>query len=129
MTNTTPKLPPTLSKPAGGRLAPYVRFNWQQAHTSVGFSVEMCVGLLHVKSGVVGQTSSRRCGAEFRREVPAQVLFSSSDSVSWFRGPSQNSPPAASKRDVDVTKQTQELNYFRRIFLKEKIFRKLVSAN
>ncbi|GBM00295.1 hypothetical protein AVEN_32641-1 [Araneus ventricosus] len=38
------------------------------------------------------------------KEMPAQVLSSSSDRCSKLRGPSQNSPGVASKRDVDITK-------------------------
>ncbi|GBM76070.1 hypothetical protein AVEN_167490-1 [Araneus ventricosus] len=44
------------------------------------------------------------------RGVPAQVSSSSSDRGSKLRGPSQNSPRVASKRDVNITK-TQEILY------------------
>ncbi|GBL85662.1 hypothetical protein AVEN_193122-1 [Araneus ventricosus] len=49
------------------------------------------------------ETSSRWSGVEVRRGVPAQVS-SSSARGSKLRGPSQNSPLAASKRDVTITK-------------------------
>ncbi|GBM48806.1 hypothetical protein AVEN_18747-1 [Araneus ventricosus] len=52
-------------------------------------------------------SSSRRtllwCGS-LERGVTAQMSSSSSDRVSKFRGPSQNSPRVASKRDVNITK-------------------------
>ncbi|GBL92565.1 hypothetical protein AVEN_123752-1 [Araneus ventricosus] len=41
---------------------------------------------------------------KLRYGVPAQVSSSSSDRDSKLRGPSQNSPRAASKRDVNKTK-------------------------
>ncbi|GBL79053.1 hypothetical protein AVEN_48999-1 [Araneus ventricosus] len=41
-------------------------------------------------------------------EVPAQVSSSLSDRGSKLRGPSQNSPRVASKRDVNITKQTNK---------------------
>ncbi|GBM91228.1 hypothetical protein AVEN_31637-1 [Araneus ventricosus] len=41
--------------------------------------------------------------------VPTQVSSSSSDRGSKLRGPSQNSPRVASKRDVNITK-TEKLN-------------------
>ncbi|GBN72378.1 hypothetical protein AVEN_76571-1 [Araneus ventricosus] len=41
---------------------------------------------------------------KFGEGVPAQVSSSSSDRDSKLRGPSQNSPRVASKRDVNITK-------------------------
>ncbi|GBM06296.1 hypothetical protein AVEN_208981-1 [Araneus ventricosus] len=41
---------------------------------------------------------------KFEEGVPAQVSSSSSDRGSKLRGPSQNSPRVASKRDVNITK-------------------------
>ncbi|GBM73394.1 hypothetical protein AVEN_25053-1 [Araneus ventricosus] len=40
---------------------------------------------------------------KFGEGVPAQVSSSSSDRDSKLRGPSQNSPRVASKRDVNIT--------------------------
>ncbi|GBN67211.1 hypothetical protein AVEN_249524-1, partial [Araneus ventricosus] len=65
------------------------------------------VGLLYFKSYVGGQTFFRWSAVEVWREVPAQVLSSSSDHGSKLRGPSQNSPRVASKRDVNITQMTQ----------------------
>ncbi|GBL90533.1 hypothetical protein AVEN_179452-1 [Araneus ventricosus] len=45
------------------------------------------------------------CGS-LEREEPAQVLSPSSDHGSKLRGPSQNSPRVASKRDVNKSKLT-----------------------
>ncbi|GBN32152.1 hypothetical protein AVEN_136391-1, partial [Araneus ventricosus] len=46
---------------------------------------------------------------KFGEEVPAQVSSSSSDRGSKIRGPSQNSPRVASKRNVTITKLSGEL--------------------
>ncbi|GBN23758.1 hypothetical protein AVEN_25709-1 [Araneus ventricosus] len=62
------------------------------------------ISLLHVKSYGGDQTSSRWCGAEVWRGVPAQVLSSSPDHGSKSLGPSQNSPRVASKWDVNIAK-------------------------
>ncbi|GBO13886.1 hypothetical protein AVEN_207571-1 [Araneus ventricosus] len=43
------------------------------------------------------------CGS-LERRMPAHVPFSSSDRSSKLRGPSQNLPRVASKRDVYITK-------------------------
>ncbi|GBM82710.1 hypothetical protein AVEN_107739-1 [Araneus ventricosus] len=86
----------------------------------------MYVGLVHVKSDIVGKTSSLWCGEKvwkrrvrssgqtsslppvqcgrMERGVPAQVSPSSSDHSSKLRGPSQISPRVASNRDVNITK-------------------------
>ncbi|GBO35715.1 hypothetical protein AVEN_192177-1 [Araneus ventricosus] len=61
-------------------------------------------GLLHVISYVVAKRPS--VCVEVWRGVSAQVSSSSSDHRSKFRGPSQNSPRVASKRDVNITKLT-----------------------
>ncbi|GBM36318.1 hypothetical protein AVEN_212877-1 [Araneus ventricosus] len=50
-------------------------------------------GLLHVKSYVAQQTSSRWCGAEVWRRDATRVSSSSSERGSKLRGSSQNSPP------------------------------------
>ncbi|GBN24777.1 hypothetical protein AVEN_11509-1 [Araneus ventricosus] len=61
-------------------------------------------GPLHVISYVVAKRPS--ICMEVWRGVPAQVSSSHSDHRSKFRGPSQNSPRVASKRDVNITKLT-----------------------
>ncbi|GBM71092.1 hypothetical protein AVEN_146306-2-1, partial [Araneus ventricosus] len=61
-------------------------------------------GLLHVKSYVVAKRLPVGVARKFGEEVPAQVSSSSSDRRSELRGPSQNSPLVASKRDVNITK-------------------------
>ncbi|GBN96799.1 hypothetical protein AVEN_123936-1 [Araneus ventricosus] len=48
---------------------------------------------------------------KFGKEVGAQVSSSSSDHGSKLRGPSQNSPRAAAKRDVNITKLTRVRPY------------------
>ncbi|GBL95497.1 hypothetical protein AVEN_54105-1 [Araneus ventricosus] len=62
--------------------------------------IRRVLSLLHIKSCVRGQTSSRWCNAEVWRGVPAQVSSLSSDCGSKLRGPNQNSPRVASKRGV-----------------------------
>ncbi|GBM07825.1 hypothetical protein AVEN_33105-1 [Araneus ventricosus] len=62
------------------------------------------LGLLHVKSNVGEQTFSGLCGAKVWRGGPDQVLSSTSDRGSKFRGLSQNSPRVASKQDDNKTK-------------------------
>ncbi|GBN44597.1 hypothetical protein AVEN_190989-1 [Araneus ventricosus] len=61
-------------------------------------------GLLHVKSYVVAKRLPVGVAWKFGKGVPAQVSSSSSDRGSKLRGPSQNSPRVAAKRDVNITK-------------------------
>ncbi|GBM79301.1 hypothetical protein AVEN_9937-1 [Araneus ventricosus] len=61
-------------------------------------------GLLHAKSYVVAKCLSVGVVWKFGEGVPAQVSSSSSDGGSKLRGPSQNSPRAASKRDFNINK-------------------------
>ncbi|GBM97121.1 hypothetical protein AVEN_30394-1 [Araneus ventricosus] len=56
-------------------------------------------GLLHAKSYVVVKRPPVGVAWKFGEWVPAQVSSSSSDRDSKLRGPSQNSPRVASKRD------------------------------
>ncbi|GBM85643.1 hypothetical protein AVEN_33358-1 [Araneus ventricosus] len=64
-----------------------------------------CVwGLLHAKSFIVAKRPPIGVAWKFGEGVPAQVSSSSSDCGSKLRGPSQNSPRVASKRDVNITK-------------------------
>ncbi|GBN18520.1 hypothetical protein AVEN_163572-1 [Araneus ventricosus] len=56
------------------------------------------------KSNVVAKRPPVGVTGKFGEGVPAQVSFSSSDRGSKLRGPSQNSPRVASKRDVNITK-------------------------
>ncbi|GBN90775.1 hypothetical protein AVEN_94198-1, partial [Araneus ventricosus] len=52
-----------------------------------------------------GQTSSRWCGAEvLSGGASSGVVLITSDHSSKFRGPSQNFPHVAPKRDVNITK-------------------------
>ncbi|GBM06425.1 hypothetical protein AVEN_266371-1 [Araneus ventricosus] len=55
-----------------------------------------------------GQTSSGGVAWKFGKGVTAQVSSSSSDRDSKLRGPSQNSPRVASKRDVNIIQSTKE---------------------
>ncbi|GBO33647.1 hypothetical protein AVEN_208815-1, partial [Araneus ventricosus] len=59
-------------------------------------------GLLHVISYLVVKSSP--VGVAWKCGEPAQVPCSSSDRGSKVRGPSQNSPRVASKRNVNKTK-------------------------
>ncbi|GBM02193.1 hypothetical protein AVEN_190610-1 [Araneus ventricosus] len=59
-------------------------------------------GLLHAKSSVVVKRPPVGVAWKFGEGVPAQVSSSSSDRGSKLRGPSQNSPRVASKRDVNI---------------------------
>ncbi|GBO11827.1 hypothetical protein AVEN_224339-1 [Araneus ventricosus] len=61
-------------------------------------------GLLHAKSYVLAKRPPVVVVLKFGEGVPAQVSSSSSDRGSKLRGPSQNSPRVASKRDVNITK-------------------------
>ncbi|GBO14868.1 hypothetical protein AVEN_154211-1 [Araneus ventricosus] len=69
--------------------------------------VETCRGLV-VRPRFWGRRASGSKPAGFGRKVgegaPAQESSSSSDLGSKFRGPSQNIPRVASKRDINVTK-------------------------
>ncbi|GBN65780.1 hypothetical protein AVEN_17838-1 [Araneus ventricosus] len=64
-------------------------------------------GPLHAKSYVAAKRSPAAVARKFGEGVPAQVSSSSSDRGSNLRGPSQNSPRVASKRDVNITKLNQ----------------------
>ncbi|GBN57659.1 hypothetical protein AVEN_23963-1 [Araneus ventricosus] len=63
--------------------------------------------LLHAKSYVVAKRPPIGVARKFGERVPAQVSSSSSDHGTKLRGPSQNSPRVATKRDVNIT----TLNY------------------
>ncbi|GBN56255.1 hypothetical protein AVEN_213548-1 [Araneus ventricosus] len=67
---------------------------------------------------------------KFEEVVPAQVSSSSSDRGSKLRGPSQNSPRVASKRDVNKTKlnqnQTQTFQAERRSLVMEFLFHSIM---
>ncbi|GBN08657.1 hypothetical protein AVEN_257547-1 [Araneus ventricosus] len=66
--------------------------------------IPMKIHLLHVKSYVVAKCPPVGVAWKFGEGVPAQKSSSSSDCGSKLRGPSQNSPRVASKRDVNITK-------------------------
>ncbi|GBO29151.1 hypothetical protein AVEN_169859-1 [Araneus ventricosus] len=59
-------------------------------------------GLLHSKSHVVAKHPLVSVAWKLGEGVPAQVSSSSSDRGLKLRGPSQNSPRVASKRDVNM---------------------------
>ncbi|GBN04805.1 hypothetical protein AVEN_270735-1 [Araneus ventricosus] len=61
-------------------------------------------GLLHAKSCPVAKRPPVGVAWKFGEGVPAHVSSSSSDRGSKLRGPSQNSPRVASKRDVNIAK-------------------------
>ncbi|GBN94213.1 hypothetical protein AVEN_116142-1 [Araneus ventricosus] len=61
-------------------------------------------GLLHIKSCVVAKRPPVGLVWKLGEGVSAQV--SSSDRISKLRGPPQNRPRVASKRDVNITKPT-----------------------
>ncbi|GBM57799.1 hypothetical protein AVEN_262570-1 [Araneus ventricosus] len=61
-------------------------------------------GLFHAKSYVVAKRPPVGVARKFGEEVPAQTSSSPSDRGSKLRGPSQDSPRVASKRDVNITK-------------------------
>ncbi|GBO00774.1 hypothetical protein AVEN_110770-1 [Araneus ventricosus] len=61
-------------------------------------------GLLHAKSYVVAKRPPAGVAWKLREGAPTQVSCSSSDRGSKLRGPSQNSPRVASKRDVNIAK-------------------------
>ncbi|GBO26261.1 hypothetical protein AVEN_11754-1 [Araneus ventricosus] len=62
------------------------------------------MGLLHAKSYVVAKRPPLGVARKLAEGVPTQVSSSSSDRGSKLRGPSQNSPPVASERDVNIAK-------------------------
>ncbi|GBM98781.1 hypothetical protein AVEN_139132-1 [Araneus ventricosus] len=61
-------------------------------------------GLLHVKLYVVAKCPPVGAVRKFGEGMPAQMSSSSSDRCLRFRGPSQNIPRVASKRDVNITR-------------------------
>ncbi|GBM30663.1 hypothetical protein AVEN_203326-1 [Araneus ventricosus] len=60
-------------------------------------------GLLHVKSYVAAKRPPVGVAWKFEEGVPVQMSSSSSDCGSKLRGPSQNSPRVASKRNINIT--------------------------
>ncbi|GBM47235.1 hypothetical protein AVEN_136601-1 [Araneus ventricosus] len=64
-------------------------------------------GLLHDKAYVVAKRPPVGVAWKFGDEAPAQVSSPSSDRGTKLRGPSQNSPHVASKRDVNIIKLTK----------------------
>ncbi|GBL75310.1 hypothetical protein AVEN_194527-1 [Araneus ventricosus] len=81
--------------------------------TVQNYEVRPKIALLFLQNGTRGRgglVSVKRTPAgmvrKFGEGVPDHKSFSSSDRDSKLRGPSQNSPRVASKRDVSATKQT-----------------------
>ncbi|GBM79800.1 hypothetical protein AVEN_29262-1 [Araneus ventricosus] len=70
------------------------------------------LGLFQVKSFSEDQMSSPGVLRNFGEGVPAQVLSKSSDRGSKLGAPSQNSPPAASKCDLNITKLREVRVYY-----------------
>ncbi|GBN86809.1 hypothetical protein AVEN_55403-1 [Araneus ventricosus] len=63
--------------------------------------------LLHAKSYVVDKRLLVGVAWKFGEAVTSQVSSSPSDGSSEIRGPSQNRPRIASKRDVNITKPNE----------------------
>ncbi|GBN05870.1 Aspartyl/asparaginyl beta-hydroxylase [Araneus ventricosus] len=75
-----------------------------QVRNPIPLKIRRVWGLLHVKSYVVVKRPPVGVAWKFGEGVPARVSSSSSDRGSKLRGPSQNSPRVASKRDINITK-------------------------
>ncbi|GBM34897.1 hypothetical protein AVEN_41448-1 [Araneus ventricosus] len=74
-----------------------------QARNPIPSKIRLVWGLLHSKSYVVAKRPPAGVARKFGEGMPAQVSSSSSDRGSKLRGPSLNSPRAASKRDFNIT--------------------------
>ncbi|GBM29887.1 hypothetical protein AVEN_246451-1 [Araneus ventricosus] len=72
-----------------------------QVRNLIPLKIRRVWGLLHAKSYVVAERPPAGVAWKLGEGVPAQV--SSSDRGSKLRGPSQNSPRVASKRDVNIS--------------------------
>ncbi|GBL72603.1 hypothetical protein AVEN_127866-1 [Araneus ventricosus] len=75
-----------------------------QVQNPIPLKIRRVWGLLHVKSYVVAKRPLVGVAWKFGEGVTAQVSSSSPDRGSKLRGPSENSPRVASKRDVNITK-------------------------
>ncbi|GBM30618.1 hypothetical protein AVEN_18313-1 [Araneus ventricosus] len=93
-----------IRRQGGGGLEARSRLCGRRAPGSKPDSTEvpLCMGPVERYIIRSSQTPSHWCGVEAWRGVPAQV--SSSDRGSKLRGPSQNIPLVALKRDVNITK-------------------------
>ncbi|GBL77177.1 hypothetical protein AVEN_12800-1 [Araneus ventricosus] len=97
-------------------LKEFLFLNKSQSFGAIGFQVRDPIsmkirrvwGLLHVKSYVLAKRPPVGVVRKFGEGVPAQVSSSSSDLGSKLRGQSLNSPSVASKRDINITKQTDK---------------------
>ncbi|GBN81838.1 hypothetical protein AVEN_65577-1 [Araneus ventricosus] len=76
---------------------------------SIPLMMRIVWDLLHAKSYVVAKRPPAGVVRNFGEEVPDQVSFSSSNSVSKLRSQSQNRPSVASKLDVNITKPNADL--------------------
>ncbi|GBM78922.1 hypothetical protein AVEN_62280-1, partial [Araneus ventricosus] len=75
-----------------------------QVRNPIPLTIRRVWGLLHAKSCVVAKRPPVGVAWKLGEGVRAQVSSSSSDRDSKLRGPSQNSPRVASKRDVYTSK-------------------------
>ncbi|GBL98198.1 hypothetical protein AVEN_268283-1 [Araneus ventricosus] len=75
-----------------------------QARNPIPLKIRRAWGPLHAKSYVVAKRPPAGVAWKLGEGAPAQASSSSSDRSSKLRGPSQNSPRVASKRDVNVIK-------------------------
>ncbi|GBO02309.1 hypothetical protein AVEN_163733-1 [Araneus ventricosus] len=90
-------------KGRGGLVARY-RLWGRRVRNPIPLKIRLVWGLLHAKSYVVAKHHPAGVVWKFGERALAQVSSSSSGSGSKLRGPSQNSPRVASKRDVNITK-------------------------
>ncbi|GBN99027.1 hypothetical protein AVEN_268339-1 [Araneus ventricosus] len=75
-----------------------------QARNPIPLKIRSVMGLLPAKSYIATKLPPVGVAWKFGEGVPSQVSSSSSDCVSKLRGPSQNSPRVASKRDANILK-------------------------
>ncbi|GBM18612.1 hypothetical protein AVEN_110279-1 [Araneus ventricosus] len=75
-----------------------------QVRNPIPLKIRRVWGLLHAESYVIANRPNVGLAWNLGERVPSQVSSSSSDRRSKLRGPSQNSPRVASKRDVNITK-------------------------
>ncbi|GBM61938.1 hypothetical protein AVEN_272802-1 [Araneus ventricosus] len=80
-----------------------------QVRNLISLKIRRVLGLLLIKSYLGRHTSSRWCGTEVLERGCQLMSSSSSNSGSEVRGPSQNSPLVAAKRDVNMTKLNSQV--------------------
>ncbi|GBO00002.1 hypothetical protein AVEN_23008-1 [Araneus ventricosus] len=82
-----------------------------QVRNPIPLKIRRVWGLLHAKSYVMAKRPPAGVAWKLREGMSAQVSSSSSGRGSKLRGPSQNNPRVASKRDVDITKLVPKYEY------------------